>query len=88
MNPNDLVTLGTAYAAHKGYTLSTVSTYAAQSGSFLGRLQAGKWCHINTYNRALNWFVENWPDDLQWPAGIPRPADQKRSARDKSRGAA
>ena len=79
MQPHHLVTLGEAYGKHNSYTLSTVSTYAAQSGSFLGRIAAGKWCHIKTYNRALQWFSDNWPADLAWPSDVPRPAPAERT---------
>ena len=78
MDPNHLVRLGRRYAVHKGYTLSTVSTYAVQSGSFLGRIADGKWCHIKTYNRALQWFSDNWPADLEWPKDVRRPAAKKK----------
>ena len=27
--------------------------------------------------RAIQWFSDNWPSDLEWPAEIPRPEPQE-----------
>ena len=37
-------------------------------------------CQTKTADRALQWFDQNWPSDLEWPADIPRPDPKKEVA--------
>lgn len=80
MNTETLVALGEAYAAHRGLTLSTVSTYAATDGKFFPELKKGAGCTLRRAARVLAWFDANWPADLEWPRDIPRPAKSRRVA--------
>ena len=34
---------------------------------------SGDDCRTTTFNKVLNAFSKNWPDDLAWPADVPRP---------------
>lgn len=75
MTTEDLVRLAETYSRHRGLTLSTVSTYAANDGKWFGTLKAGRaGCTIRKANRVLRWLSEHWPQDLPWPADIDRPA--------------
>lgn len=80
MSINHLTTLAHAYAAHTGLALSTVSTRVANDGKFFRRLDEGAGVTVGRANRIMRWFCVNWPEDLEWPQGIPRPSRQRRRA--------
>ena len=69
-----LLVLAEGYAAARGVSLATVSTYALGSGAALRRVTRG--CGITTrrIGRAIQWFSDHWPTDALWPPDIPRPA--------------
>lgn len=79
MNTDMLIALAETLSAHRGLKLSTVSTYAAGDGKFFGSLKSGSGCTIRRAENVLNWFHENWPDDLAWPQDIPRPEAEAKS---------
>jgi len=51
-------------------------------GDFFRNLQRGSNPRSDTYEKALGLFSRAWPQDLEWPRDIPRPAPEskKRSA--------
>jgi hypothetical protein len=73
MDTKTLVDLAEAYIAHTGRKLSTISTYSANDGKFLGGLKAGNGCTLRKAAVVLAWFDANWPEDLTWPDHIARP---------------
>lgn len=75
-----LVRLAEAYAQHLSLTLSTVSTYARNDGKFFDKLKGGAGCTVKTASIVMQWFADNWPEDLAWPKDISRPAKSKRAA--------
>lgn len=76
-----IVQLAEAVAIHRSLKLSTISTYSAGDGKWLGRLKNGDaGCTIRRAVSVISWFNENWPVDLEWPRHIPRPAKSKREA--------
>lgn len=78
MDTHSLITLAETLASHRGLTLSTLSTYAANDGKFFSRLKNdGAGCTLKTAQKLLVWFNGNWPADLEWPKAIPRPAKTK-----------
>ena len=69
-----LVTLATGYAGWRGVSLWRVGHLAANRGSFFVDLKEGRrHCQTDTYSRVLQWFSDQWPDELAWPAEAPRP---------------
>lgn len=78
-----LLTLGTAYADHFGKSLYTVANRVGAHSRFFNRLAEGSGCRVDTYNSVMGWFDLNWPADLGWPEGVPRPSAtaQKRKGR-------
>lgn len=74
----NLVTLARMLAEHENITHWAVSMRIFKKGNYFARLEAGTDPQVSTSERALNWFSENWPSDLEWPRGIPRPAVQTR----------
>lgn len=81
MNTDALVELAEAFAAHRGLTMSTVSTYAANDGKFFGSMKdGGASCTFRRAAKVLQFFSDNWPSDLEWPKGIERPSTKRRAA--------
>jgi hypothetical protein len=80
MSADDLLRLARAYSDHVGRSLVTVGLKAARNDKVFTRLAAGKTCTVRTLERAAVWFADNWPHDLPWPEGVPRPAGRRRAA--------
>ncbi|WP_349295269.1 hypothetical protein ABEB22_18475 (plasmid) [Thioclava sp. 'Guangxiensis'] len=78
ISEQEILKLANEYSAHSGLKLSTISTYAANDGKFLDRLQSRGSCTVRTARIVWNWFSDNWPDkDLDWPKDISRPVRPK-----------
>lgn len=80
MNAGDIIKQAEVYSAHTGRSLSTVSSYAVRDGKFFERLKNGGGCTLKTASKLIGWFDENWPEDLEWPKSISRPAQKKGAA--------
>ena len=79
-----LVRLAEAYAEHCSLTLSTGSPYARNDGKFFDKLKAGAGGTLKTASAVVQWFSDNWPDDLAWPKDIVRPLPSTRLGRGRS----
>ena len=77
MTKNDLTILAKKLANRERITLSGISARYAKNGNFFTRLENGGGCTLATYKKCTQWFSDNWPTDLAWPAGIERPAPQQ-----------
>jgi hypothetical protein len=75
-----LVKLAESYGQHMSLKLSTVSTYASGDGKKFGYWKGGGGCTVKTAATVLQWFSDNWPDDLTWPKDIARPSRGTRRA--------
>lgn len=84
MHTDTIMQLCELYAARKGLSLSTVSTYAAQAGDFYGRLKRGHDLTTRRAARVVQWLSDHWPADLDWPIDIPRPTPQAEGQRGKA----
>lgn len=73
METNTLIKLAEVYLAHAGGSEATISNKITTNARFFDRLRAGKDCRVATFSKAMSWFSERWPSDLEWPADIPRP---------------
>lgn len=80
MNTADLIALCDVYAAHRGVSHWRVAVLAGCGGGFFQRLRGGGGCTLRTAHRLLQWFSDNWPEDLPWPADTPRPPKAKKEA--------
>lgn len=69
-----LLRLARDFAAHRELSLSRVSWFVQGNGTFFKGLEQRKDCQISTSQKALRWFDDNWPMDLEWPSDIPRPS--------------
>lgn len=58
-----------------------VSTIVLNRGSTLDLLAQGRSdLNTGTFERAMIWFSENWPEGAEWPGGVPRPVLQTEAA--------
>ncbi|MFA8441559.1 hypothetical protein [Yoonia sp.] len=81
MNTETLVMMAEIYSAHTGLKLATISTYAKNDGKFFRDLkEKNAGCTLKTASRVMQWFSDNWADDLEWPKSVPRPAKSKDAA--------
>ena len=69
-----IIRLGRLLAEHRGISTATVSTYAANDGKVIARLERGADLTTRRGQRILQWFSDHWPPETPWPMDIPRPA--------------
>ena len=69
-----LVTLCDLFAEGTGLSVSTVSRHATGSGDTIARLRRGAAITTRRAERAFRFLAQNWPEPVEWPADIPRPA--------------
>jgi hypothetical protein len=63
----------TAFSAASQFSAATVWSRAARDARFLDRIEGGAGFTVKSYDRAIAWFSENWPDGIAWPEGVDRP---------------
>jgi hypothetical protein len=64
--------LAEIYAAAKGMPLRRIGQQAAGTHQLFIRLARGEGCTLRTAQRVYEFFAENWPLEVYWPADIPR----------------
>lgn len=78
---DNLLTLARAYAKARGIKLSTLSRFAHGDPPFFDKLGKAKAVGftVRKYDQAMQWFRNNWPDDLPWPDiwNPPRPSRKR-----------
>ncbi|MCP1274637.1 hypothetical protein NKW43_13260 [Gluconobacter albidus] len=67
-----LLRLSDAYCAARSVSEPYVSGIIFKNSRTLPRVRAGGDLITRSYERAINWFRENWPDNAEWPAGVDR----------------
>lgn len=73
-----LITLADTLAAHDSVTHYAISMRIFRKGDFFRNLKVKNYdCRTRTAARAMEWFEDNWPEDLTWPSDIPRPSKSK-----------
>ena len=65
--------LAERYADATNLSLARISTIVFNDGKILQRLSSGGDLTTGRYERAVNWFSENWPEKAKWPEFVPRP---------------
>ena len=68
-----LLILFECYCRRVKLSQSRVSTLVFNHGGRIARIRAGRDFTVGSYERALRWFSDHWPEGLIWPAGIERP---------------
>lgn len=61
------------FALLAGREPSAVATRIFNDGKRWGVLSRGGDLNTRTYEAAMQWLSDNWPDGAEWPAGVARP---------------
>jgi len=69
-----------AYAKATGTALATVSTKLFNGGGRLAAIIDGGDLNTRNFEKAMGWFSANWPETLEWPSHVPRPASVEPAA--------
>lgn len=79
---DQLVRVTDCYGAALGIGRQRVSTIVLNRGPTLDGLAAGKKdVNTGTFERAMQWLSDNWPEGAEWPAEVERPnASEDRAA--------
>lgn len=70
---DQLLVVARAYANATGLELSTVSWRVFGDTKKLPAIEAGADIQVRRYEKAIQWFSENWPEDARWPDEVARP---------------
>ena len=70
---DQLIAVSDIYAAHRGLSRARVSTIVFSSGMSLDRIASGRDLNTGSWERAMRWFSDNWPEGAAWPDEVPRP---------------
>ena len=68
-----LLALLDRYCAATGRSEARVATLIQNAGHFFLSVRSGAGFTVRTYERALHWFSQNWPEGAEWPTGVERP---------------
>lgn len=72
---DNLLSCATAFAKQRKVALSTLGKMSAGDAPFFQRLtDPSKTFTAQKYDDVMLWFSANWPDDIEWPDGVFRPA--------------
>jgi len=78
---NQLLKVAQVYAEAMGTkgrdglpSLSGISTRIFGDGKTFARIASGGDLTTGSFERAMRWFSEHWPDGAEWPADVARPA--------------
>lgn len=77
-----LVLTAKTFAEARGLSISRVSTLVFNDGKTIDAiLRRNADITTDRFERAMQWFSDNWPHDASWPAGVSRPLPVKESAK-------
>lgn len=68
-----LLAVTDAFCAATGLSEARVSTRVFSGGRRIQQIRDGGDVGTMSFERAMRWFSENWPEGAEWPAGVPRP---------------
>lgn len=68
-----LLKISEVFAAATGLSESRISTVVFNDGKVLARLRSGADVTTGRFERAMLWFADHWPADVDWPAGVAHP---------------
>ena len=63
----------TVYCETARLSRSRVSTLIFGDGMRLEGVACGKDLNTRSFERAMRWLSENWPEGTDWPEGVARP---------------
>ena len=69
-----LLTATDAYCQHVGIKRTWLSTKIFNDGKRLDSIaERGRDIYTGTFEAAMSWLSENWPEGADWPDAVPRP---------------
>ena len=69
-----LLHVADAYARAVGLSRSRISTIVLNRGATLDAIASGSAdVTTGTFEKAMDWFSENWPANVEWPGEVARP---------------
>lgn len=68
-----LIDAAKQFEAATGVSAAGIGKKSVNDNTFFARLSEGQGFTVKTYDRVIAWLSANWPDDAEWPAGVPRP---------------
>ena len=72
---SNLMACASAYAAARGLGLTTLGRLAAGDWRFFDRVENGATTFTaRKYDEVMSWFSDRWPEGVDWPSDVPRPA--------------
>lgn len=79
-----LLSVASAYGSATDMALSSVSRRCRNDSGFFHRIaDPTKSFTARTFDEVIQWFSENWPASVDWPAGIRRPSAEAVSVQDQ-----
>ncbi|KAA8426552.1 MULTISPECIES: hypothetical protein [Acetobacter] len=70
---DEIVLLGELMAQARSLSEARIANLAGRDGAFFRRLRNGKSCRLDTAQKMLSFFSDNWPEGAIWPDCIKRP---------------
>lgn len=68
-----IVTLADVYCLATGRSRARVSTLVLNRGARIDEIADGADLTTGSYERAVEWFSEHWPEGIDWPECVARP---------------
>ena len=70
---DSLLLLARTYGEHLQLELSQVSWRALGDSKKLDAIEGGADLSTRRFERAVQWFADNWPEEAVWPPTLDRP---------------
>lgn len=77
---DQLLAVARSYAKAEAIEMQTVSWRALGDAKKLGAIIDGADIQVRRFERTMQWFSDNWPENAVWPHDIPRPSPTPVSA--------
>lgn len=77
---DQIIVVADTYADALGIGRKRVSTIVLNRGSKLDDIANGGDLATGTFEKAMLWFSDSWPEGAEWPASVPRPIRAKEAA--------
>lgn len=71
---DQLLLVSDEYARAENVGDTTVSWRLFGDGKKLTAIRRGSDLQVRRFERAVQWFSDNWPEEAKWPVGVDRPA--------------
>jgi hypothetical protein len=70
---DQILAAANAYCKASGMSRARLSTLILKSGARLDQLAEGRDLNTGTFEAAMRWLSDNWPEGADWPDGVARP---------------